>query len=215
MEKHAESGPEAGVQTTTPLVPGGMPGDWRPAIQEKGRPGADVRSAPREGLDGIAGVRSVANPEEDWTDGVLRSSWSAFGGVEGTDPFTVMINGIEPEEGQVIAIKAFGRITDSWSLTAREAAALLNMSESTWMRARNRGHPERLTVDQMTRIGAVLGLYEGLDIYFNPPLSKQWITLPNRGPEFKGQRPVDFMIRGGTRDMIRLRSHVGALCWGL
>ena len=37
---------------------------------------------------------------------------------------------------QGVALKAFARIADAWSLTLREAAALADMSDSTWKRAK-------------------------------------------------------------------------------
>lgn len=42
---------------------------------------------------------------------------------------------------QAVALKAFGAIAAAWSLTVREAAALADMSESTWKRAKNRTLP--------------------------------------------------------------------------
>ena len=39
---------------------------------------------------------------------------------------------------QAVALKAFSRIADAWSLTLREAAALADMSDSTWKRAKEK-----------------------------------------------------------------------------
>jgi len=116
---------------------------------------------------------------------------------------------------QAVALKAFSRIADAWALTAREAAALADMSESTWKRARKPGYSGDLTRDQMLRLSALVGLYKSLELYFNPPLARQWVKLPNRGPEFDGQRPLDTMIRGGLPRILRVRTHVDALRGGM
>ena len=40
---------------------------------------------------------------------------------------------------QAVALKAYARIADGWSLSQRDAAALGDMSESTWKRAKKPG----------------------------------------------------------------------------
>lgn len=118
-------------------------------------------------------------------------------------------------EVQAVALKAFSRIADAWSLTGREAAALADMTESTWKRARKPGFAGDLTHDQMLRLSALVGLYKSLDLYFNPPLAQQWVKLVNRGPEFDGRRPIDAMIHGGLPKILRVRGYVDALRGGV
>lgn len=116
---------------------------------------------------------------------------------------------------QAVGLKAFARIADAWSLTQREAAALADMSESTWKRARKAGFAGDLTHDQMLRLSALIGLYKSLELYFDEPISRQWVKLSNRGPEFDGARPVDAMIAGGLPKILRVRSYVDALRGGM
>jgi hypothetical protein len=116
---------------------------------------------------------------------------------------------------QAVALKAFGRIADAWSLTGREAAALADMSDSTWKRARKPGFSGELSRDQMLRLGAIVGLYKALQLYFNPPIASEWVRLANRGPEFEGRRPVDAMIEGGLPKIVRVRTYVDALRGGV
>jgi len=115
---------------------------------------------------------------------------------------------------QTVALKAYNRIAEAWSLTGREAAALADMSESTWKRARKPGFAGDLTRDQMLRLSALVGLYKSLELYFNPPIAGRWVKLANRGPEFDGQRPVDAMIQGGLPKILRVRTYVDALRGG-
>lgn len=115
---------------------------------------------------------------------------------------------------QAVALKAFARVADGWSLTLREAAGLADMSESTWKRAKRPGFAGDLTRDQMLRLSALIGLYKSLELYFNEPVSRQWARLPNRGPDFDGMRPVDVMIAGGLPKILRVRNYVDALRGG-
>jgi hypothetical protein len=116
---------------------------------------------------------------------------------------------------QSVALKAFSRIAETWSLTAAEAAGLADMSESTWKRAKKASFAGELTHDQMLRLSALIGLYKSLELYFNPPMAGRWIKLANQGPEFEGQRPIDAMIRGGLPKIIRVRTYVDALRGGV
>ena len=116
---------------------------------------------------------------------------------------------------QAVALKAFSRIAEAWTLTGREAAALADMSESTWKRAKKPGYAGELTRDQMLRLSALTGLYKALELYFDPPLSREWVKLPNRGPEFDGIRPLDAMIAGGLPKIMAVRGYVDALRGGV
>ena len=67
----------------------------------------------------------------------------------------------------------------------------------------------------MLRLSALIGLYKSLELYFNAPISRDWVKLPNQGPEFDGARPVDAMIAGGLPKILRVRSYVDALRGGV
>jgi hypothetical protein len=116
---------------------------------------------------------------------------------------------------QAVALKAFSRIVQAWSLTLGEAAALADMSTSTWKRAKKPDFAGDLTWDQMLRLSALVGLYKSLELYFDPPLSREWVKLANRGPDFDGARPVDAMIAGGLPKILRVRAYVDALRGGM
>jgi hypothetical protein len=116
---------------------------------------------------------------------------------------------------QSVALKAFSRAAEAWSLTTAEAAGLADMSESTWKRAKKAGFAGELTRDQMLRLSALIGLYKSLELYFNPPIASQWIKLANQGPEFQGGRPIDVMVRDGLPKIIRVRTYVDALRGGV
>jgi hypothetical protein len=116
---------------------------------------------------------------------------------------------------EAVALKAYARIAEAWSLTTREAAGLADMAESTWKRARKPGFAGGLSRDQMLRLSAIVGLYKALELYFDGPIARDWVRSANGGPEFEGVRPVDAMIAGGLPKILRVRSYVDALRGGV
>ena len=120
----------------------------------------------------------------------------------------------EPAEINAVALKAYARIVDAWGLSLKEAAALADMSESTWKRAKKPGFAGELTKDQLLRLSAVIGIYKSLELYFSESLARGWITRPNAGPLFGGNRPVDTAVKGGLPQIIAVRTYLDALRGG-
>lgn len=120
----------------------------------------------------------------------------------------------EPLEVNAVALKAYARVADAWSLSLKEAAALADMSQSTWKRARKPGFAGELTKDQLLRLSAVIGIYKALALYFSAPLAQEWFTRPNTGPLFNGMRPIDTAIDGGLPQILAVRSYLDALRGG-
>jgi uncharacterized protein (DUF2384 family) len=120
----------------------------------------------------------------------------------------------EPAELTAVALKAYARVADAWSLAQKEAAGLADMSESTWKRARKPGFAGELTKDQLLRLSAVIGIYKALELYFSEPLSQSWMTRPNTGPLFGGARPIDVAIDGGLPQILAVRTYLDALRGG-
>ncbi|MEK1886937.1 MAG: MbcA/ParS/Xre antitoxin family protein [Phyllobacterium sp.] len=113
-----------------------------------------------------------------------------------------------------VALKAFGNIAAQWKLSVAEAAELADMSESTWKRARKPGYTGSVTKDQMLRISATVGIYKSLKLYFGDPIADEWVRLPNQGPVFYGQRPIDTLIQDGLPQFLRVRNYLDALRGG-
>lgn len=120
----------------------------------------------------------------------------------------------EPAQINAVALKAYARVADTWSLGLREAAALADMSESTWKRAKKPDFAGELTKDQLLRLSAVIGIYKSLELYFSEPLAKTWFTRPNTGPLFGGARPIDTAIDGGLPQILAVRTYLDALRGG-
>lgn len=120
----------------------------------------------------------------------------------------------EPAEINAVALKAYARAADTWSLTLKEAAGLADMSESTWKRAKKPGFTGELTKDQLLRLSAIIGIYKSLELYFSEPLARAWMTRPNTGPLFSGARPVETAIEGGLPQILNIRTYLDALRGG-
>lgn len=113
-----------------------------------------------------------------------------------------------------VALKAYARIADAWSLSLKEASALADMSESTWKRAKKPHFAGELTRDQLLRLSAVIGIYKSLELYFSEPIARSWFTHHNTGPLFAGQRPIDTAIEEGLPQILNIRTYLDALRGG-
>ena len=113
------------------------------------------------------------------------------------------------------ALKAYKRLVGEWGLTGQQAAALLDVSTSTWERLKQDGRDKALSQDQLTRISALVGIYKGLHLLFADDMADRWIKLDNTGPLFGRLNPIDSMVRGGIPQMLDVRRYVDAVRGGL
>ena len=110
--------------------------------------------------------------------------------------------------------KAIVRATEAWKLTNAEAAKLFDVPTATWGRMKDGTYKGRLDQDKITRASLIIGIFKGLRLLFNGPLTYGWIKTPNAGPGFNGQTPVQVMIKGGIPAMMTIRQHIDALRGG-
>ena len=115
----------------------------------------------------------------------------------------------------VTIVKAITRVADAWKLTNIEAAGLMDVPTATWSRMKAGSFKGKLDQDKMTRASLIIGLYKGLRLLFNGPLTFGWPKLPNKGPGYDGSTPIQLMRRGGIPSMIAVRQHIDALRGGL
>ncbi|MNW03466.1 hypothetical protein D3C71_1994050 [compost metagenome] len=73
----------------------------------------------------------------------------------------------------------------------------------------------RLDQDKRMRASLIVGIFKGLRLYFNGPLTYQWPKAVNTGPVFDGQSPIDLMIEGGIPAMMKVRRYLDGLRGGL
>jgi hypothetical protein len=115
-----------------------------------------------------------------------------------------------------VAIKATSRLFAAWGVKDETAARLAGArSTRTWQRMRHGDWPGELSQDERMRMSGLVGLYQGLHVYFGDELADEWVTLENDGPLFEGQSPLKLMVEGGIPAIIRVRDYVDALRGGL
>ncbi len=114
-----------------------------------------------------------------------------------------------------VALKAYRRLIAQWGLTGQQAAALLDVSTSTWERMKQEGKDKALSQDQLTRISALVGIYKGLHLLFADDMADRWAKLENTGPLFARMSPVASMMKGGIPQMLDVRRYVDAVRGGL
>lgn len=121
----------------------------------------------------------------------------------------------DPAVVQRVAITATARLLDAWKVEQDSAAKLAGARPRTWQRMKSGKWPGELNQDQLTRMSALVGLYQGLHVYFGNELADDWITLENDGPLFGGETPLEFMLEGGIPAIIRVRDYVDAIRGGV
>jgi uncharacterized protein (DUF2384 family) len=123
----------------------------------------------------------------------------------------------EPDRARLsrVALDAYRRLVDIWGLTGQQAAALLDVSTSTWERLKQETKDRPLSQDQLTRISALVGIYKGLHLLFADDMADRWPKLANAGPLFRGRTPIESMLKGGIPQMLEVRRYVDAVRGGL
>ena len=112
-------------------------------------------------------------------------------------------------------VKAVVRAADAWNLSNAEAAALFDVPSATWSRMKAGTYKGVLDQDKVTRASLIIGLFKGLRLLFNGPLTYGWPKTPNTGPGFNGKSPVQVMRDGGIPAMMKVRQHIDALRGGV
>ncbi|ERP98778.1 hypothetical protein Q669_00540 [Labrenzia sp. C1B10] len=114
-----------------------------------------------------------------------------------------------------VVLKAVVEAFGYWGLTNEESAALFDVSVATWNRIKSGEYKGQLDRDKVTRASLIIGLFKGLRLLFNGPLTYGWPKTENQGYGFLGKSPVQVMIEGGIPAMMRVRQHIDALRGGL
>jgi hypothetical protein len=114
-----------------------------------------------------------------------------------------------------VLVRAIVRAFGSWNLTGKEAADLFDVPLATWNRMRAGTFKGKLDQDKMTRASLIVGIFKGLRLLFNGPLTFGWPKNNNTGSLFDGRTPLSMMIDGGIPAMIAVRQHIDALRGGL
>ncbi len=123
------------------------------------------------------------------------------------------IEPIEQATERAAIVKALTRIAGYWGLSNAEAAMLAGVSARTWLRMKDGSFAGVLNQDQKMRASLLIGLFKGLRLLFNGPLTYEWPKRANKG--FRGQTPVERMVANGIPEIVRMRRHIDGLRGGM
>jgi len=104
------------------------------------------------------------------------------------------------------AMRTFLNIAEKWRLSGKEQIAILGAPAASTFYKYKAGDVGTLSLDLLTRISLVLGIYKALHIlYPDAALADRWIKLPNANPMFGGRTPAEFIAQGEMDCLYRLR----------
>lgn len=107
------------------------------------------------------------------------------------------------------AMDGFFRITHAWRLSADQQADLLGgIPRSTLYKLRQAAGTR--TIDELTRISYVVGIYKALHILLPKDMADKWMTQPNDNLLFGGKTPLNFILRTGFPGLQQVRSLLDA-----
>ncbi|HEX5482032.1 MAG TPA: antitoxin Xre-like helix-turn-helix domain-containing protein [Terriglobia bacterium] len=108
------------------------------------------------------------------------------------------------------AVPAFFKLAQAWQLHDEAARQLLGGVSNGAFYQLKRGAQKRLDQDKLTRISLLLGIFKALNILYSRKLADAWVNLPNTNPQFQGETPLGYMIRGGLPALMRVRQLLDA-----
>lgn len=126
-----------------------------------------------------------------------------------------IVQPIDQQDKIAAIIKGVVRAADAWGLSNTEAATLFDVPSATWSRMKAGTYKGILDQDKVTRASLLIGLFKGLRLLFNGPLTYGWPKTANTGPGFNGKTPVQIMCEGGIPAMMKVRQHIDALRGGV
>lgn len=126
----------------------------------------------------------------------------------------MQVGAIDNKDQVAAIVKAVVRTADKWALTNAEAAALFDVPPATWGRMKAGRYTGTLDQDKMMRASLLIGIFKGLRLLFNGPLTYGWVKTANKGPLFGGMAPAEYMKRG-IPAIVAVRQHIDALRGGL
>ena len=130
-------------------------------------------------------------------------------------PEAGIVQSIAEQDKIAVIVKSVVRTADAWGLSNAEAAALFDVPGASWGRMKAGTYKGVLDQDKVTRASLLIGLFKGLRLLFNGPLTYGWPKTANSGPGFNGKSPVQIMCEGGIPAMLKVRQHIDALRGGV
>lgn len=103
------------------------------------------------------------------------------------------------------ALRGFFAMMDRWQVRDDVARLLLGgVSHGTFYEMK-RDAERTCSVDELTRISYLLGIFKALNVLNGETLADAWMQLPNTNRLFGGGTPLDYVARGGIPAMDQVR----------
>jgi hypothetical protein len=104
------------------------------------------------------------------------------------------------------ALRTFFNVTRAWQLPVADERALLGWPPPSTFHKYKSGDAGVLSLDALTRISLVLGIYKALHIlYAEPAFADGWMRMPNSNPLFGGRTPLAFAADAGLDALFQIR----------
>ena len=118
------------------------------------------------------------------------------------------------------ALRTFSAIADLWRLTEEQRRLVLGLpSRSTfqnWVKVAREHRDVTLDVDVLTRISAILGIYQALGVLHDTEREGiAWLRGPHRAAVFGGRPPLDLVTCGTQDGLLMVRRFLDAARGGL
>ncbi len=95
------------------------------------------------------------------------------------------------------ALRAFFNIVSRWGIRDEDAMRLLGGVASSSYYAQKKAPNRTVDSDTLLRISYLIGIFKALNILYAEDLANRWVRLSNKNPIFRGETPLDYMMRGG------------------
>ena len=118
------------------------------------------------------------------------------------------------------ALRTFLAIADLWGLTEGERLRVLgHLPRSTylgWCKRAREHHTFTLSADVLTRISAVFGIHQALEILFpTEKLGIEWLRSPHNAAVFAGRPPLELVTSGSQDGLLTVRRFLDGARGGL
>src|SRR5262249_40416102 len=98
-----------------------------------------------------------------------------------------------------------------WGLSTKEQQGLLGWPSSSTFYKYKSGDVGSLSLDTLTRVSLVLGIFKALRIlYKDRGLADRWVNLPNSNSLFRGDPPIAYMAHGEMDNLYKVRRRLDA-----
>jgi hypothetical protein len=119
------------------------------------------------------------------------------------------LEGLDPRQVDVVALKAFFNLAAEWGLSVEEQLTVLGRPGKRTLYRWMAGDVAGLPPDTLERISVLLGVYKALEILLpSPGRPQSWLRRANEA--FGGRSGLDVMLAGKVDDLYQVRRHLDA-----